>query len=141
MSYLILAAMFLAFLVYIVRPSPVLRRAGTRILSSAVSIALFAIAAFVGIRGAWGKALVLVLLGAGLALSARVPARRQAHTGDHGQMSIKEARDMLGLDATATPTEVRLAHRRLMQRAHPDKGGSAGLAAQLNAARDRLLKP
>jgi hypothetical protein len=26
-----------------------------------------------------------------------------------------------------------------MQRAHPDHGGSTGLASQLNAARDRLL--
>lgn len=141
MNYLILAALFLAFLVYIVRPSPALRRAGTRIVSSAVSIALFAIAAFVGIRGAWGKALVLVILGAGLALSARVPTRAQAGPADTGAMGLKEARDMLGLDDGATPAEIRLAHRRLMQRAHPDKGGSAGLAAQLNAARDRLLQP
>ena len=141
MSYLILGALFLAFLVYIVRPSLVLRRAGTRILSSAVSIALFALAAFVGIRGAWGKAIVLVMLGAGLALSARVPSRHGAATRDHGQMGLKEARDLLGLDADATPAAVRQAHRRLMQRAHPDKGGTAGLAAQLNAARDRLLKP
>ena len=28
---------------------------------------------------------------------------------------------------------------RLMRAVHPDKGGTAGLAAQLNAARDRLL--
>ncbi len=141
MSYLISAALFLAFLTYIIRPSPVLQRAGTRILTSAVSIALFAIAAFVGIRGAWGKALVLVVLGAGLALSARMPLRAQARKVDQGWMGLKEARDLLGLDATATPAEVRQAHRRLMQRAHPDKGGTAGLAAQLNAARDRLLKP
>lgn len=141
MSYLISAALFLAFLTYIIRPSPVLQRAGTRILTSAVSIALFAIAAFVGIRGAWGKALVLVVLGAGLALSARIPLRAQARKVDQGWMGLKEARDLLGLDATATPAEVRQAHRRLMQRAHPDKGGTAGLAAQLNAARDRLLKP
>jgi hypothetical protein len=26
-----------------------------------------------------------------------------------------------------------------MRMAHPDKGGTAGLAAQLNAARDKLL--
>ena len=141
MSYLISAALFLAFLTYIIRPSPVLQRAGTRILTSAVSIALFAIAAFVGIRGAWGKALVLVVLGAGLALSARMPLRAQARKVDQGWMGLKEARDLMGLDATATPAEVRQAHRRLMQRAHPDKGGTAGLAAQLNAARDRLLKP
>ena len=77
MSYLILAALFLGILVYIVRPSPVLRQAGMRILSSAVSIGLFAVAAFVGLRGAWGKAIVLVVLGAGLALSARTPPRPQ----------------------------------------------------------------
>jgi hypothetical protein len=27
-----------------------------------------------------------------------------------------------------------------MRMAHPDKGGTSGLAAQLNAARDRLLQ-
>jgi hypothetical protein len=141
MSYLVLGALFLAFLVYIVRPSPVLRRAGTRILSSTVSIGLFAIAAYVGIRGAWGKAMVLVLLGAGLALSARMPAQAQPRTTDQGRMSLKEARDMLGLGVEASPAEIRQAHRRLMQHAHPDRGGTTGLAAQLNAARDRLLKP
>jgi curved DNA-binding protein CbpA len=36
--------------------------------------------------------------------------------------------------------EVRAAYARLIQMAHPDKGGTAGLAAQLNAARDRLIK-
>jgi curved DNA-binding protein CbpA len=41
---------------------------------------------------------------------------------------------------TADRAEIHAAYRRLMQRAHPDRGGSAGLAAQLNAARDRLLK-
>jgi curved DNA-binding protein CbpA len=56
-------------------------------------------------------------------------------------MSLKEARDILGLGVDATPADIRHAHRRLMQQAHPDKGGTTGLAAQLNAARDRLLKP
>ena len=32
------------------------------------------------------------------------------------------------------------AYNRLMRMAHPDKGGTSGLAAQLNAARDRLLE-
>jgi curved DNA-binding protein CbpA len=40
----------------------------------------------------------------------------------------------------ASRAEIETAYRRLMQMAHPDRGGSAGLAAQLNAARDRLLK-
>ncbi|MDD3838185.1 MAG: molecular chaperone DnaJ, partial [Phenylobacterium sp.] len=40
----------------------------------------------------------------------------------------------------ATPAEILAAHKRLMGMAHPDKGGTSGLAAQLNAARDRLLR-
>jgi hypothetical protein len=110
-------------------------------LSSAVSIALFATAAFVGIDGSWGKALVLVMLGAGLALSARIPKRPNPRPVQQAGMGLKEARDLLGLKAGATPDDVRQAHRRLMQSAHPDRGGTPGLAAQLNAARDRLLKP
>ncbi|HET6970801.1 MAG TPA: molecular chaperone DnaJ, partial [Phenylobacterium sp.] len=31
------------------------------------------------------------------------------------------------------------AYARLIRAVHPDKGGTAGLAAQLNAARDRML--
>lgn len=50
------------------------------------------------------------------------------------------ARALLGLDANATPEDIRIAHRRLASAAHPDTGGShAGMQA-LNAARDLLLK-
>jgi curved DNA-binding protein CbpA len=55
-------------------------------------------------------------------------------------MSKADARSILGVGPEASREEVEAAYRRLMQRAHPDRGGSAGLAAQLNAARDRLLK-
>jgi curved DNA-binding protein CbpA len=55
-------------------------------------------------------------------------------------MSAAEARSILGVEPDATPDQIRSAYTRLMQRAHPDKGGTTGLAAQLNAARDRLLK-
>ncbi|WP_425459676.1 hypothetical protein [Hankyongella ginsenosidimutans] len=34
---------------------------------------------------------------------------------------------------------MRAAHQRLMQRLHPDKGGTDALAQQINAARDRIL--
>ena len=56
------------------------------------------------------------------------------------RMSLEEARSMLGVDADATPEEIQAAYTRLMRLAHPDKGGTTGLATQLNAARDRLLK-
>ena len=55
-------------------------------------------------------------------------------------MSAQEARAILGVGPAATPEEIRAAYTRLMRSVHPDKGGTPGLAAQLNAARDRLLK-
>ena len=55
-------------------------------------------------------------------------------------MSSQEARSILGVEDGATPAEIRAAHKRLMLLAHPDTGGTSGLAAQLNAARDLLLR-
>ena len=55
-------------------------------------------------------------------------------------MSLEEARSILGVSAEAGPDEVKAAYTRLMRMAHPDKGGTSGLASQLNAARDRLLR-
>lgn len=57
----------------------------------------------------------------------------------HGRMTPREARDLLGVGPDATRDEISAAHRRLIQRMHPDRGGSAGLAARINEARDTLL--
>jgi hypothetical protein len=54
--------------------------------------------------------------------------------------SLTEARDPGRRAADASKDEIQAAYARLIRLAHPDKGGTAGLAAQLNAARDRLLK-
>ncbi|MGK9166545.1 hypothetical protein KXR53_09630 [Inquilinus limosus] len=56
-----------------------------------------------------------------------------------GEMSEAEAYALLGLAAGASPAAVKAAHRRMMKRHHPDRGGSADMAAKLNAARDKLL--
>lgn len=56
------------------------------------------------------------------------------------RMSRAEALQVLGLAEGATDADVRTAWVRLMRAAHPDGGGSDWLAAQVNQARDTLLR-
>jgi len=56
------------------------------------------------------------------------------------EMTIAQARDILGVDESATREDIIKAHRRMMQKFHPDRGGSNYLAAQINNAKQLLLK-
>ncbi len=147
MIVLVFGAIALAFFVWLGRGGG--RRDPPPMLWTLASVASAGAAVFVGLRGGWIFSLAFVALSLFLARQTRLPrfrgsgaayARRPPPPAAPAQgMSLAEARDILGVPPGASRAEIESAFRRLMQRAHPDHGGSAGLAAKINAARERLL--
>jgi hypothetical protein len=135
-ALVLLVGALLALLVWVGRKPA--RVTGVPRVWRALIAALVAVAAVVSaLRGGWIPSLVLIGLSAWLAQTSR-PTRISPASLKSG-MSLREAREILGVGDEAGKAEIDAAYRRLMQRAHPDHGGSTGLASQLNAARDRLL--
>ncbi len=111
------------------------------------------LAAASGLAGLWttvrGEPLagLLLLVVAGIWYATRnrpvraTRARRPQRPGRPPTPTIRldEAHRVLGVAADADADAIRAAHRRLVARVHPDHGGSAELAARVNAARDLLL--
>jgi DnaJ domain len=144
MIYLAIGAAILWFLVGLGRGRSWLPRREWRFLSAFFALAAFAGAAFAGLRGVWEISIILVIMGLWLVTSARFTSAAPAEAPPpapppSSEMSLAEARAILGVGSDATPKEIKTAYTRLIRMAHPDKGGTSGLAAQLNAARDRLL--
>jgi len=60
-------------------------------------------------------------------------------TPGKGKMAKNEAIEILALKPGYSDEDVIAAHRRMMQKVHPDRGGSDYLAAQINQAKKTLL--
>jgi len=80
-------------------------------------------------------------------LLRKARAGAQSGPGSGGQraasgeaMTRARALEILGLTGNPSPDEIQAAHRRLIQKLHPDRGGSTYLAQQLNDAKACLLE-
>jgi hypothetical protein len=108
-------------------------------------LACIAAGLFAGVRGAAMAGLVLAAVGLVLVFAARQRGelrfgfrRTRPSDASAAGMSRKDAAAILGVAEDADPATVREAYLRQIRRAHPDAGGTPGLAAQLNRARDVL---
>ncbi|CAN5268986.1 molecular chaperone DnaJ [soil metagenome] len=137
--WLALAAIAVWALVRLGRQSESPRRGHWRIAATVLGAVLLAGSVLAGSHGAWLA--TAALAGAGLYLIFTSRIRPVVAAPSSGRMSDAEARSILGVTAGASAETINTAWRRLMGRAHPDQGGTEGLASRLNAARDRLLKP
>ena len=66
-------------------------------------------------------------------------AQTRESTSLSTNMTREQAAEILGVNMSASNDDIRLAHKRLMQKIHPDRGGSEALAKQINQAKDVLI--
>ena len=66
--------------------------------------------------------------------------QREAHTDNEATNEFQAALNCLELTWPCTESEVITAHRRLIQKHHPDHGGSHERAAALNSAKALLIE-
>ena len=143
MSLILIALVLLGYVMWRGQGKPVLTRGDWRTGAGLLAIGSFAAAGFLAIKADWPEAFAMVVIACALLLGARsrrtVEPKPRPQPSRPERVGLAEARAILGVGEGATVEEIRIAYARLMQRAHPDHGGTDGLAAQLNAARDRLL--
>jgi len=140
MIYVAIGAVVLLLLIWAGRGGlRSLNNGGVRITAGVLSTLMLFVAGFLALRGGWIPGLILAALSMGGAFAARGTPPTMGPPPTHSDVGLDEARSILGVGPEATEGEIQAAYTRLMRMAHPDKGGTSGLASQLNAARDRLL--
>ena len=146
MYLILLALVLLGYVMWRGRQQRVLKRGDWRTGAGLLAIGSFLAAAFLAVRGAWPEAAAMLVIACALLLGARSerepkpnPRAAAGWSGPRERLTVAEAREILGVAEGASVEDIRAAYARLMRTAHPDHGGTHGLAAQLNAARDRLL--
>tara|TARA_R110002095_G_scaffold123140_3_gene107019 strand:- start:4129 stop:4512 length:384 start_codon:yes stop_codon:yes gene_type:complete len=96
----------------------------------------------------WGLMLLIALLISGA--SAKRKRQQQGYSSrkpqgeleqGSGGMSMKEAYAILGLQEGASDEDIHTAYINLIQKNHPDRGGSDYLSSQINQAHDVLMDP
>jgi hypothetical protein len=133
MIFVALGVLGLAILIGLGR-RPLMARAQGRMIALGLGVIAAAAAVYDAARGGWLGGSILLTAAFWLFTSAR---KRGTLAG--AGMARTEAAATLGVAESAGRDEIEAAYRRLMFRVHPDQGGSAVLAAQINAAREALL--
>ncbi len=67
-------------------------------------------------------------------------AKNYYEGGFEDKMTKREAALILGVRESTTGDRIKDAHRRILLLNHPDRGGSAYVAAKINEAKDLLIK-
>ena len=142
MTWLLIAAAAFGVLVWAGRTGARTGRREWRLIAGGLGLAALVAGTLSVLRGGWPLGMALLAAGLALAGLARSPTPRSGSAPVQpvsDGMSLSEARSVLGVGADASREDILEAHARLIRRTHPDAGGTDGLAAHLNAARDRLL--
>ena len=128
-------------------------RNGKPFLLRVVVILVLLAAAAMAMRGLWPVAMSLlgglmvygrpVLQAFGLWRQLQSMQKKQQDQStpstSSATMDTNTARQILELEEGASKEDILAAHKRMMAKNHPDKGGSTYLASQINQAKDLLL--
>lgn len=133
--WLVLAAIAVWALIRLGRQGERAGRGHWRVTATLFSAVMIAGGVLALSKGSW-------MLGGGLVAAGlwlTVASRQRTVAPRAERMTDSEARAILGVSADASRAEINAAWKKVMARAHPDTGGTEGLAARVNAARDHLL--